>query len=120
MSIVFAPLSFLAPAPNEPTLRSLEINSVIGDVKSAFHSVEKWAKPERPPFQLNFAAMRPVIYKEPKGIVLIITPFNYPLWLAIPPVVSVILVEVENGLVFIHLLLGWGNRSRKLCSSQAL
>jgi hypothetical protein len=34
--------------------------------------------------------MRPVIRKESKGVVLIISPFNYPLWLSIPPAVGLI------------------------------
>jgi len=67
-----------------------EINSTIGDIKAIHSSVEKWAKPTKPPFSLNFAAMRPVIYKEAKGIVLIISPFNYPLWLSVPPLAGAI------------------------------
>lgn len=31
--------------------------------------------------------MRPVIYKVPKGVVLIISPFNYPIWLSLGPLV---------------------------------
>ena len=65
----------------------MEINSALGEIKTAYSSVENWAKPEKPPFSLNFAAMRPVIYKEAKGVVLIISPFNYPLWLTIVPLV---------------------------------
>ena len=66
---------------------SLEINPTVGDIKSTWANVEKWAKPERPPFSFTFSAMRPVIYKEPKGVVLIISPFNYPLWLTVSPLV---------------------------------
>ncbi|KAF8623849.1 hypothetical protein AX15_006169 [Amanita polypyramis BW_CC] len=61
-----------------------EINTTIGDIKNTYNNVEKWAKPEKAPFSINFAAMRPVIYKEAKGVVLIISPFNYPIWLSIP------------------------------------
>jgi len=62
----------------------LDINPTIGDVKHAWANVEKWAKPEKPPFSMTFSAMRPVIYKEAKGVVLIISPFNYPVWLSLP------------------------------------
>lgn len=31
--------------------------------------------------------MRAIIYKEAKGVVLVIGPFNYPLWLTIGPLV---------------------------------
>ena len=67
---------------------SLEIHPTITDIKNAYDNVEKWAKPEKAPFSLNFAAMRPVVFKEAKGAVLIISPFNYPLWLSLPVIVS--------------------------------
>lgn len=41
-------------------------------------------------YQVDFFAMKPVIRKEPKGTVLIITPFNFPLLLSIPPVVGIL------------------------------
>ena len=70
------------------SLDSLEIHPTIGDIKDAYNNVEKWSKPEKAPFSLNFAAMRPVVFKEAKGAVLIISPFNYPLWLSLPLMVS--------------------------------
>ncbi|KAF7426026.1 hypothetical protein PC9H_008391 [Pleurotus ostreatus] len=66
----------------------LEIGPCIGEAKKVYQSVDKWAKPEKPAFTFNFFAMRPVIRKEPKGVVLIISPFNYPLWLTIGPVLG--------------------------------
>ncbi|RDB27993.1 Aldehyde dehydrogenase, dimeric NADP-preferring [Hypsizygus marmoreus] len=63
----------------------IEISSSISEIKTAYSGVEKWAKPEKPAFSLNFSVMRPVIYKEAKGVVLIISPFNYPLWLSVGP-----------------------------------
>ncbi|KNZ72494.1 Aldehyde dehydrogenase family 3 member B1 [Termitomyces sp. J132] len=68
----------------------LEINSSASEVKEAYSNVEKWAKPEKPGFSLNFTVMRPVVYKEAKGVVLIISPFNYPLWLTLPPLAAAI------------------------------
>ncbi|KIK05065.1 hypothetical protein K443DRAFT_675362 [Laccaria amethystina LaAM-08-1] len=65
--------------------RFLEINAAISEAYVAYKGVGTWAKPEKPPFSLNFAPMRPVMYKTPKGVVLIISPFNYPLWLAVTP-----------------------------------
>ncbi|KAF8633137.1 hypothetical protein AX17_004638 [Amanita inopinata Kibby_2008] len=70
--------------------RFLEIDSSIGDVKTAYNKVNKWAKPEKPAFSLNWVLMRPVIHKEPKGVVLIISPFNYPVWLTVGPVAGAI------------------------------
>lgn len=69
---------------------SVEINATINEIKQAYDGVAKWAKPESAPFSMNFAAMKPVIRKEPKGTVLIISPFNYPLWLSFGPVAGAI------------------------------
>ncbi|KAJ7137790.1 NAD-dependent aldehyde dehydrogenase [Mycena epipterygia] len=68
----------------------LEIGASIGEAMEAYRSVETWAKPEKPPLSLSFAFMRPVTYKEPKGVVLIISPFNYPLWLCMSPLAGAI------------------------------
>ncbi|KAJ6531647.1 NAD-aldehyde dehydrogenase [Mycena vulgaris] len=64
--------------------------SSVGEVMDAYKNVETWAKPEKPPLNVNFMFMRPVTYKEPKGVVLIISPFNYPLWLCISPMAGAI------------------------------
>ncbi|KAF5357137.1 hypothetical protein D9756_006811 [Leucocoprinus leucothites] len=68
----------------------LEIGSSIMEARTAWAGVDKWAKPEKPPFSINATPMRPVIYKEPKGVVLIISPFNYPMWLCISPLAGAI------------------------------
>lgn len=49
-------------------------------------------KPTKPSFSLNFQAMRRIIYKQPKGVVLVVSPFNYPLWLGIGPAVRIIVI----------------------------
>jgi len=72
----FTPLSF-----------SLEINASITEVRNAWANVDKWAKPEKPPFSIMGTPMRRVIYKEPKGVVMIISPFNFPMWLTFSPLV---------------------------------
>lgn len=69
---------------------SLEIGASITEARTAWSGVDKWAKPERPPFSINATPMRPVVYKEPKGVVLIISPFNYPMWLCISPLVRLL------------------------------
>ncbi|KAJ7024307.1 NAD-aldehyde dehydrogenase [Mycena alexandri] len=68
----------------------LEINSSIGEIMDAYKNVETWAKPERPARSVNFMFMNPVTYKEPKGVVLIISPFNYPMWLCFSPLAGAI------------------------------
>ncbi|KDN50116.1 hypothetical protein RSAG8_01452, partial [Rhizoctonia solani AG-8 WAC10335] len=68
----------------------LEINSLVKESVDAHKSVDKWAQPDKAPFSLNFAAMKPVVRKEPKGVVLVISPFNYPVWLALSPAIGAI------------------------------
>ena len=68
------------------TISSIETNTTIGDVLRAYNNVEKWTQPEAPSFSMNFFAMKPKVHKVPKGVVLNIVPFNYPLWLSIGPI----------------------------------
>ncbi|KAK7038096.1 aldehyde dehydrogenase [Favolaschia claudopus] len=63
----------------------LEITSSIAEVMDAYKNIESWAKPEKPSLSVNWMFSRPVITKEPKGVCLIISPFNYPMWLVGPP-----------------------------------
>lgn len=67
----------------------METVPTIGEVMEQLNGVDKWSKPTKPPFSLNFAAMRPLIRHEAKGTVLIISPFNYPIWLSIGPLVRI-------------------------------
>ncbi|KAF8762010.1 Dehydrogenase [Rhizoctonia solani] len=82
----------LAVDLGRPKLESsfLEIDPLIKESIEVYKSVEKWAQPDKAPFSLNFAPMKPVVRKEPKGAVLVISPFNYPVWLAFSPVIGAI------------------------------
>ncbi|CAL1698986.1 unnamed protein product [Somion occarium] len=82
----------LATDLGRPTLEAdfLEINGTISEVQEAYKNVEKWSKPESPPFTLNWFFMRPKIRREPKGVVLIIGPFNFPLWCLLGPLAGAI------------------------------
>ncbi|KAF7295551.1 hypothetical protein MIND_01095100 [Mycena indigotica] len=75
-----------------PPLESvmMEIGASISELMEAYKNVDKWAAPEKPSRTLNFMFMNPVTYKEPKGVVLIISPFNYPLWLIMSPLAGAI------------------------------
>ncbi|KAJ7172042.1 NAD-aldehyde dehydrogenase [Mycena filopes] len=68
----------------------LEINSSIGEIMEAYKNVETWAKPDKPARSINWMFMTPLVYKEPKGVVLIISPFNYPMWLCFSPLAGAI------------------------------
>lgn len=65
---------------------SIETDSIVGEVLKAYNSVEKWARPDTPSFNVNFFAMKPKVHKVPKGVVLNIVAFNYPVWLTIGPI----------------------------------
>lgn len=60
----------------------------LGEAKLAHDSVERWSRTEGVHWQFNYFLSRPAVRKEPKGVVAIIVPFNYPLWLLISPMVS--------------------------------
>ncbi|KAI0346649.1 aldehyde dehydrogenase [Trametopsis cervina] len=68
----------------------LEINPATGEAVDAYKNVAKWAKTENARWSLVWSAMKPQIRKEPKGVVLIITPFNYPIHLTITHLTSAI------------------------------
>jgi aldehyde dehydrogenase (NAD+) len=48
------------------------------EVRVTYNNVAKWAKTEYAPPSLVYGAMRPAVRKDPKGVVLIISPFNFP------------------------------------------
>ncbi|KIO24519.1 hypothetical protein M407DRAFT_76884 [Tulasnella calospora MUT 4182] len=56
-----------------------DVNSTVADLMYLYDNFEAWTKPEKPPFNFQFWALSPVIRRVPKGIVLVIGPFNYPL-----------------------------------------
>ncbi|OJT05215.1 Aldehyde dehydrogenase family 3 member B1 [Trametes pubescens] len=60
------------------------------DVRSSYDNVEKWSKPQKTDFNFNFFAMSPKTKAEPKGVVLLVAPFNFPVFLVFSPLVSAI------------------------------
>ncbi|KAJ3570718.1 hypothetical protein NP233_g4209 [Leucocoprinus birnbaumii] len=78
----------------------LEIGSSIMEARTAWAGVHKWAKPEKPPLSMISTPLHSVIYKEPKGVVLIISPFNYPVWTSMCPLVRLSLAQ--NGSFSTH------------------
>ena len=66
---------------------SLELNGTLLELKEAYDKVEKWAAPEQAPFSWLWFATSPHVRNEPKGVVLLISPFNYPLYLLLVPFV---------------------------------
>ncbi|KAI9001464.1 aldehyde dehydrogenase [Trametes punicea] len=74
--------------PQETDL--LEFTPTYSEVEMSYENIEKWTKPQSIPFSLNWFPMRPRYQAEPKGVVLIIAPFNFPLYLLLGPMASAI------------------------------
>ncbi|TFY80328.1 hypothetical protein EWM64_g3678 [Hericium alpestre] len=68
----------------------IEIGPVVAEAKIAFERVDKWAAHDRLPFDLAWFPLKPTVRKEPKGVVLMVVPFNLPIWIAIGPLASAI------------------------------
>ncbi|KAG9038256.1 hypothetical protein FRB95_002217 [Tulasnella sp. JGI-2019a] len=69
---------------------ALELHGTIGECVAAWKNVDKWAKPDGVPFHSTFSVMSPTIYKQPKGVGLVIGPFNYPILCSIGPMIGAI------------------------------
>ncbi|KAH9840961.1 NAD-dependent aldehyde dehydrogenase [Rhodofomes roseus] len=68
----------------------LEISGTLLEIRDAYDNVEKWAAPQKSPFSLLWFTLSPATRKEPKGVVLIISPFNYPYFLTLTPLAAAI------------------------------
>lgn len=97
---------------------SLDFSATYQDVHDAYNSVEKWATPYKADFNLSFWAMSPKIRPEPKGLILIIAPFNGPIIMLISPLVSAYCLQIRND----RLIFWLGRRDccRKCCNPQAV
>ena len=65
-----------------------ELYPLIKELKGAIAGLERWMRPRRVPTPLSLAGSRAWIRPEPKGVVLVISPWNYPLYLTLGPLVS--------------------------------
>jgi len=65
-----------------------EIYVVLSDLKKAIRNLKYWNMPEPEGQSLPYLGTRAQVYYEPKGTVLIISPWNYPFSLAVGPLVS--------------------------------
>ncbi|WNJ20227.1 aldehyde dehydrogenase family protein [Pontibacter sp. G13] len=67
-----------------------EIYVVTGEIKHAKRHLRKWMRPHRVTTPLAFMGASSHIRYEPKGVCLVIAPWNYPFQLALAPVISAI------------------------------
>ncbi|KIM65529.1 hypothetical protein SCLCIDRAFT_22701 [Scleroderma citrinum Foug A] len=63
---------------------------VIERALSSAEKLEEWTKPEHPNVPESQRSWKPTIYKAPKGTVLIISPWNYPIILTFQPLIGAI------------------------------
>lgn len=67
-----------------------EIGIVYQEINYAIRNLRSWMKPKKVPTPIYLQPAISFIYPEPKGLVLIISPWNYPFQLAISPLVGAI------------------------------
>ncbi|WP_218187992.1 aldehyde dehydrogenase family protein [Desulfosarcina cetonica] len=67
-----------------------EIGLVLTEIRHHIKKLGKWARPTRVPTNLLNFGSRSRIYHQPFGVVLIMAPWNYPLQLALAPLVGAI------------------------------
>ena len=65
-----------------------EIGIVYGEIREALKNVKKWSKPKRVRGSLGTFPAKSYVYSEPYGVVLIISPWNYPFNLSLSPLVA--------------------------------
>lgn len=67
-----------------------EIQVVTNEIKIAFKNLEHWQKPKKTGTTLAHFPATSRIYHDPYGVVLILAPWNYPVHLALAPLVGAI------------------------------
>ncbi|EAZ81577.1 aldehyde dehydrogenase family protein [Algoriphagus machipongonensis] len=65
-----------------------EIYPLTSEINHVIKNLATWVKPKKVPSTLAMAGTKSKIYYEPKGVSLIISPWNYPFNLAIGPLIS--------------------------------
>lgn len=66
----------------------IEIFHVLSEIKFALSHLDQWTRPRRVPATLAMLGTRSYIRYEPKGVCLIMSPWNYPFSLCVGPLVS--------------------------------
>lgn len=67
---------------------AIEIFHVLNEIKLAIENLEAWARPKKIDAPITMIGTRSEIHYEPRGLCLVISPWNYPFSLAVGPIVS--------------------------------
>ena len=67
-----------------------EVGLVVSAIRNAMSNLDKWNKPKRCKTPLTHFPAKSYIYKEPYGVVLIMSPWNYPFFLTMSPLIGAI------------------------------
>lgn len=67
-----------------------EIGVVYQELNHAIKNLNKWMSPKKVPTPIYLQPANSYIYPEPKGVVLIVSPWNYPFQLAMSPLIGAI------------------------------
>jgi aldehyde dehydrogenase (NAD+) len=67
-----------------------EIGIVYQELDDAIKNLNKWMKPKRVKTPIYLSLAKSLIYSQPKGVVLIISPWNYPFQLMMSPLIGAI------------------------------
>lgn len=67
-----------------------EVGLVISGIKNAISHLYKWAKPVRQKTPLTHFPAKSYVLSEPYGVVLILSPWNYPFFLSMSPLIGAI------------------------------
>jgi aldehyde dehydrogenase (NAD+) len=67
---------------------SIEIFHVLNEIKYALDNLDDWARPKKIDAPITMLGTRSHIQYEPRGVCLIISPWNYPFSLAVGPLIS--------------------------------
>jgi coniferyl-aldehyde dehydrogenase len=68
----------------------LEVFPVVDGIRHTLKHLRKWMRPQRRDVSVLFATGSNRVVPQPKGVVGIISPWNYPLFLTLSPLVSIL------------------------------
>jgi aldehyde dehydrogenase (NAD+) len=73
---------------NPTEVDAIEIYHVLAELKHALDNLEEWTRPTKIDAPLTLLGTRSFIQYEPRGVCLILSPWNYPFSLCVGPLVS--------------------------------